>query len=103
MHDIVVNGRSMRVVLPLAPENLMLIKLPNEKRTRLRIQIHGRMIVAEIATKSLRKAIAVIAEHGADGVAAFVQGKLAPGNIVEEAGLIAQPKGQKVSTPEPVV
>jgi hypothetical protein len=60
----------------------------------------GRRLTADIATKSLRKAKAMIIEHGVDAVAAILQGKL-EGNSVVEAGLVVQPK-LKPAPPEPV-
>jgi hypothetical protein len=51
--------------------------------------------------KSLRRAIATIREHGIDQVAAIVQGKLAAGDVLEEAGLAAQLKGPRPLSLEP--
>jgi len=49
-------------------------------------------MLAEVATKSLRCAVSMIAEHGADSVIVFVEGKLSPGNILEGAGLVTRQK-----------
>jgi hypothetical protein len=38
----------------------------------------------------VRKVAATIAEHGVDGVAVIMQGKLAAGDVIIEAGLSAQ-------------
>jgi len=40
----------------------------------------------------LRKVAATIAEHGVDGVAVIMQGKLGAGDVIIEAGLSAQVK-----------
>jgi hypothetical protein len=58
----------------------------------------GRMVTADVAAKAVRKAQAVIAQHSAAGVAAFLQGKLGNGDVLLEAGLVAQPK-----TPKPAL
>ena len=43
-----------------------------------------------LTPKSLRKVAATIAEHGVDGVAVIMQGKLGAGDVIIEAGLSAQ-------------
>jgi hypothetical protein len=58
----------------------------------------GRNVSVEIATKSLRKAIAMIAETGADGCVAIAQGKLERGDMVSEAGLVVQLKTPKATS-----
>ena len=52
-------------------------------------------VSADIAAKSVRKAQALIAEHGADGVTCVLQGKLVSGGKISEAGLVAQVKQPK--------
>lgn len=59
----------------------------------------GRTVSADVAAKAVRKAQAVIAEHGTDGVAALLQGKLGRGDVLLEAGRVAQ---AKVPKPAPV-
>jgi hypothetical protein len=46
----------------------------------------------DFAPKAIRKAFNAITEHGADGVSALVQGKLARGDVIAEAGLVVQPR-----------
>jgi len=70
--------------------------LPNKKRTVLKITLQGGAMFAEVATKSLRRAITTIAEHGADSVIVFVEGKLSPVNILQDAGLVS-----RLKTPAP--
>ena len=55
-----------------------------------------REVTADIAAKAIRKAQATIAESGPDQTVCFVQGKLVAGDILAEAGLVAQ-----VKTPKP--
>ena len=68
-----------------------------QRRTTLRIKVAGRNVSVDIATKSLRKAIATIAETGADECVAIVQGKLERGDMVSEAGLTVQLKTPKTT------
>ena len=58
----------------------------------MRIRLPHRTITAEIAAKSLRKAQTAIREAGADNIALVLQGHLAVGDAIAEAGLAAQPK-----------
>ena len=55
------------------------------------IQLPDRRVTADVATKSVRRALATTSEHGADGVSVIVQGKLV-GDTIADAGLMAQPK-----------
>jgi hypothetical protein len=65
-------------------------------RVQLSIRIaDGRTVTADIAAKVVRKARAVIAEHGFAGVAALLQGKLSRDDVLLEAGLVAQPRAPK--------
>jgi predicted O-methyltransferase YrrM len=61
----------------------------------LRVQLPDRVVTADVAAKSLRKAQAAIREAGVDGVAVILQGALAAGDEITEAGLSAQPKAPK--------
>ena len=83
----------------LDPAELVALADPTTSRITLRVQVDGRVVSAEIAGKSLRKAKAAIAEHGAANVATIVQGKLVAGDVVVEAGLVAQLKAPKAATP----
>jgi len=52
-------------------------------------------LTADIATKSLRRALAMIKEHGPDATVLLLQGVLGPDDQVLEAGLASQPKVEK--------
>jgi hypothetical protein len=74
----------------------------------LRIKVAGRNVSVDIATKSVREAIATIAETGADQCVALVQGKLerkTAGGMNEdmpsEAGLVVQLKTPKTTSETP--
>jgi hypothetical protein len=79
------------VIVVLTAAEVAATKVPTAARTVLTINVSGEVVSADIATKSLRKAQATIAEHGVDGVSVLVQGKLI-GERVTEAGLVAQLK-----------
>jgi hypothetical protein len=71
-------------------------------RVQLNIRVaDGRTVTADVAAKAVRKAQATIAEHGTDGVAALLQGKLGMGDVLLEAGLVAQVKVRHPAATEP--
>jgi hypothetical protein len=59
-------------------------------RVELRIQAPGRVVTVDLAAKSIRKAIAALAEAGPGRGVAILQGRLGPGDRLEEAGLSVQ-------------
>ena len=61
------------------------------------LDIGGRKILGRFNAKSVRRAVATINEHGPGNVATIVQGRLAPGDRLEDAGLAAQPKIPKAA------
>lgn len=95
-------AKALKVTLVLDPAPLVGITVPDGvPRQTLAVLVDGRRVTAELASKSLRRAIAGITEHGIDGVACVLQGKLAPsGNAIVEAGLSALPKAPKPTTME---
>jgi len=60
-------------------------------RTVIAIRLPDRRLSVDLNAKSVRKAVATIGEHGPDGVAVIIQGKLV-GDAITEAGIVAQPK-----------
>jgi hypothetical protein len=51
--------------------------------------------MVELNPKSYRKALATIAEVGAENVAVIVQGQMTRPGLIEGAGIVAQPKKPK--------
>jgi hypothetical protein len=92
--DKTLTGRALKVTIVLDPIELAAMADPTTARVALRICVADRVVVADVAGKSLRKARATIAEFGVDNVAVIIQGKLV-GDAVIEAGLVAQPKAPK--------
>jgi len=54
-------------------------------------------VKAQISAKSLRKAVAMIAEHGAEKVVLLLQGKLVEDDVISECGLVAQLRAPRPS------
>jgi hypothetical protein len=66
-----------------------------EARIPLAIEVDGRTLTMDFAPKGIRRCFNAIVEHGVDGVAVILQGRLGRSgsqDVVLEAGLVAQPK-----------
>jgi len=91
----VIRGRSIKIVVPLDPAEIVTVATPNGvPRLKLRADVAEHKLVVDVAAKSIRRAIGVIREHGADGVTCIIQGRLV-GERIDDAGLSAQPKAQE--------
>ena len=85
----------LKVVAVLNAAELLDIEVPDGKpRFVLTIRLPDGAVTADLAAKSVRRAIAMVREHGPEAVAAIVQGRLS-GSLIAEAGLSVQPKGPK--------
>ena len=69
-------------------------------RTDITIAVGGRTVSADLATKSVRKAVKTLIEHGTDNVVLILQGVLGSNDRIEEAGITAQVK--VAAEPRPV-
>jgi len=99
-----VSARKLKVtmVLDAAPfVALSPIKDNAPSRTLLSVEVAGHKLRADVATRSLRRTMAAIGEHGPDGVALVLQGSLVS-DTIQEAGLAAMPKAKPAEqTPAP--
>jgi hypothetical protein len=87
----ILNTRALKCTVVLDPaEVAQLVASDGKPRVVVAIRLPDRRVSADLNAKSVRKAIAAIAEHGPDGVA-VIQGKLV-GDTISEAGIVAQPK-----------
>ena len=83
MAQLTVAAHALKVVAMLDPAEVATLPTPEgQARSNLVIACAGKLYRADVATKALRKAKAVIA-NGADNVVVFVQGKLQGDEIVE--------------------
>jgi hypothetical protein len=88
----ILSARALKVTVVFDPAEVAQIVAPDGKpRVAITIRLPDRRVSADLNAKSVRRALATIAEHGPDGVSVVVQGKLV-GDIIEEAGIMAQPK-----------
>jgi hypothetical protein len=80
------------VTVVLDPAEVALIVVPDGRpRVAIDIQLPDRRVSVDLNAKSVRRALATISEHGLDGVAVIIQGKLV-GDAITEAGMFSQPK-----------
>jgi hypothetical protein len=97
-------ARSLKLTLVLNPAELLeVLVVDGVARTTLRIAVGGRVLTADLAMKSVRRAISTIRKFGVENVSALIQGKLGPGDRIEEGGLVAQVKAPKPAEPAPNV
>ena len=103
MPSVRMTARKLKVTMLLDPEPFTSLQLADgaPSRTDLTIEVGGRKVTANVATKALRKSVATVAEHGAEGSVLLLQGVLTAGDVVDETGLTAQPK-VKPTVQEPV-
>jgi hypothetical protein len=88
----ILNARALKCTIVLDPAEVAHIVASDGKpRTVIAIRLPDRRVSADLNAKSVRKAVAAIGEHGPDGVAVIIQGKLV-GDLITEAGIVAQPK-----------
>jgi hypothetical protein len=100
MLTLTTTARKLKItaVLDAAPFVKMGVPPDNApSRTSLTVAVGGRTVTADIATKSVRKAVKQLLEHGAENVALVLQGALTADNRVEEAGITAQVKAQQTA------
>jgi ribosomal protein S3 len=86
----VLSARALKCTVVLDPAEVAELEAPDgQPRVAIDIRLPDRRVSAELNAKSVRRAIAAISEHGPDGVAVIVQGKLV-GDAITEAGMFSQ-------------
>lgn len=89
-------AKALKATMTLDPAVVGQIELlPGAAAPLLIVDVDGRKVRVQLSAKGLRKALTVIAEHGADSVVVMVQGKLAEGDVLAGAGIVAQVKTPK--------
>lgn len=89
-------AKSLKVTCVLDPAAVALVPTPNgQPKVTLTVAAGGRTLKADVNAKSLRRCIATISDTGPDNVAVILQGKLEAGDVISEAGIVAQPKVAK--------
>jgi hypothetical protein len=97
MKNIATTARKLKITVVLESAPFVQMGVPPDNappRTTVSVNVGGRAVTADIATKSIRKAVKQLLEHGAQNVTLILQGALAANDSVEEAGVVAQVKAQ---------
>ena len=86
------------------PASIPIIDSTGKKTVSLTIQVANTdiKVTTSLSSKSYRKAINSIEEFGADGCNAIIQGSMKKYGVIEDAGLVIQPKKVAASEPEEV-
>jgi hypothetical protein len=90
------SAKSLKATLVLDPMQIAEVTLPPAAGPqKFRIAVGERRVTGQVNAKGLRRALALIAEHGGEKVAVILQGKLDDGDEISECGLVAQLKGPR--------
>src|SRR4051812_31881282 len=91
---VAVKIKALKVTAVVPPADLK--PLPPGADVVLALEVgDGMTATAKLNPKSYRKALATIAELGAENVAVIVQGQMTRPGVIEGAGIVAQPKKPK--------
>ena len=91
-------AKAVKATLVLDPVEVLALKVPETgKGFHLQVRIGEQAIDVPLNAKGVRKAVAAVKELGAENVAVIVTGRLKLGEkpVMEDAGMLAQPKAKK--------
>jgi hypothetical protein len=85
------------------PASIPIIDSTGKKTVTLTIQVANTdiKVTTSLSSKSYRKAMNSIEEFGADGCNAILQGSMKKYGVIEDAGLVVQPKKVATTVSEP--
>jgi hypothetical protein len=95
MPNITTAAKKLKITVVIDSAPLIQLGVPPDNappRTVVTVIVGGRTLVADIATKSIRKTVKTLEEHGPENVVLVLQGALGASNTIEEAGITAQVK-----------
>ena len=86
--------KALKVTAVVPPADLK--PLPPGTEVVLALEVgDGMKAMARLNPKSYRKALATVAELGAENVAVIVQGQMTRPGVIDAAGIVAQPRKSK--------
>jgi hypothetical protein len=89
------NAKSLKATLVVDPAPFVGLVVPSgQAKFPISVEVAGRVIKADLNSKSLRRCVAAIQAAGPEGVAVVLSGK-PEGSDLLEAGIAAQPKAPK--------
>ncbi len=95
MPRIAATARNIKVTPVLDTAAFAALQLPvgAPARSEVTVSVNGRWFCADVATKSVRRVLATIAEHGADGVVVLIQGTLGAGDEIHRSRIGGAARG----------
>jgi hypothetical protein len=96
----IATAKGLKVTMVIDPASIPNIDSTGMKKVTLTIQSANSdiQVTTEINAKSYRKALSSIEEYGLDGCNAILQGSMKQYGVIDDAGLVVQPK--KVASSE---
>jgi hypothetical protein len=90
----IATAKGLKVTMVLDPASIPNIDSTGLKKVNLTINVANTdiQLTTEINAKSYRKALSSIEEYGVDGCNAIIQGAMKQYGVVDDAGLVVQPK-----------
>lgn len=90
----IATAKGLKVTMVLDPASIPNIDSTGLKKVTLTINVANTdiQLTTEINAKSYRKALSSIEEYGVDGCNAIIQGAMKQYGVVDDAGLVVQPK-----------
>jgi hypothetical protein len=99
INSLLTSAKALKATMVVDPAPFIGLAVPGgTDRVTLRIEVGGRVVHASLSTKAVRKAVAAIA---CGDVALVLSGRLAVGDVLEEAGLAAMPRTPSPKPPPP--
>jgi sRNA-binding protein len=94
-------AKGLKVTLVVEPASIPTIDSTGKKTVTLTIQVANTdiKVTTSLSSKSYRKAMNSIEELGTDGCNAIIQGSMKKYGVIEDAGLVIQPKKAAASEP----
>jgi sRNA-binding protein len=90
----IATAKGLKVTMVIDPASIPNIDSTGMKKVTLTINVANSdiQVTTEINAKSYRKALSSIEEFGVDGCNAIIQGAMKQYDVIDEAGLVVQPK-----------
>jgi hypothetical protein len=91
-------AKSVKATIVLDPATLASIIIPDgAAKLLIEVEVDGRVVLADLNAKSLRRAVKTITTEGPEKVGVIVQGRLSADNVLLDAGIQAQPRAPKTA------
>ncbi len=90
----IATAKGLKVTMVIEPASIPNIDSIGMKKVTLTINVANTdiQVTADLSAKSYRKALSSIEEYGVDGCNAILQGSMKQYGVIDDAGLVVQPK-----------